>query len=96
MPSYANRQGAAIKEDYEFDAPEYEDELDESEQEHDEENDDFWTQYGMPAVTTLRFTYEDGAGKRSERLVDVKLFAESAWGSQLIGHCHTRSAVSAP
>lgn len=82
-----------MKDDYEFDAPEYEDELDESEQEHDEENDEFWTQYGMPAVTTLRFTYEDGAGKRSERLVDVKLFAESAWGPQLIGHCHTRSAT---
>jgi hypothetical protein len=79
--------------EYEFDASEYEDELDDNEHDPDDKNDEFWTQYGMPAVTTLRFTYEDGAGKRSERLVDVKLFAESAWGPQLIGHCHTRNAT---
>lgn len=72
--------------DYELDASEYENDL-------DDENDGFWTEYGMPAPTTLRLTYEDGSGEQSERLVDVRLFADSAWGPQLLGHCHTRNAT---
>jgi|GEM_PF-6373641 len=84
---------AGAQTEYEFDASEYEYEADDNENEPDDENDEFWTKYGMPAVTTLHFTYEDGTDKHSERLVDVKLFAESAWGPQLIGHCHTRNAT---
>lgn len=62
-------------------------------EEHDDENDEFWSEFGMPARATLRIAYENAMGEQSERVVDVKLFADSAWGPRLIGHCHSRGTT---
>lgn len=40
--------------------------------------------------TTLRLTYTDGNGKKTERIVDVQQYDEKHYGGMIIGHCHLR------
>lgn len=54
----------------------------------------FWeVQKPFPANATLRIDYEDGAGKRTERVVEVRQFGTDANGNILIGHCRMRNAT---
>lgn len=55
--------------------------------------DEFWEEEGMVAPACLHILYEDSDGNETERTVDVLRFAETAWGDQLIGRCHTRNAL---
>lgn len=54
----------------------------------------FWeVQQPFPAKATLRIEYEDGAGKGTERVVDVRQFGTDVTGNILIGHCRMRNAT---
>lgn len=54
----------------------------------------FWeVQQPFPAKATLRIKYEDGAGKQTERVVDVRQFGIDVNGNILIGHCRMRNAT---
>jgi len=54
----------------------------------------FWeVQQPFPVKATLRIKYEDGAGKQTERTVDVRQFGTDGSGNLLIGHCHLRNAT---
>ncbi len=54
----------------------------------------FWeVQQPFPAKATLRIEYEDGAGKQTERVVDVRQFGTDVYGNILIGHCRMRNAT---
>lgn len=54
----------------------------------------FWeVQQPFPAKSTLRIKYEDGAGKQTERVVDVRQFGTDVNGNILIGHCRMRNAT---
>lgn len=54
----------------------------------------FWeVQQPFPAKATLRIKYEDGAGKQTERVVDVRQFGTDVNGNILIGHCRMRNAT---
>lgn len=54
----------------------------------------FWeVQQPFPAKATLRIEYVGGAGKRTERVVDVRQFGAHMNGNILIGHCRLRNAT---
>jgi hypothetical protein len=54
----------------------------------------FWeVQQPFPVRATLRIDYEDGAGKRTERVVDIRQFGTDLNGNILIGHCRMRNAT---
>jgi hypothetical protein len=54
----------------------------------------FWeVQQPFPAKATLRIKYEDGAGKQTERVVDVRQFGTDVGGNILIGNCRMRNAT---
>jgi hypothetical protein len=67
-------------------------------QDRDEDKDNwegsFWeVQQPFPAKATLSLEYEDGAEKRTERVVDVRQFGTDVNGNILIGHCRMRNAT---
>lgn len=67
-----------------------------SEQEIDKDNweGSFWeVNEPLPAQATLRIDYEDGAGKKTVRVVDVRQFGSDGYGTLLIGHCRMRNAT---
>ena len=54
----------------------------------------FWeVQQPFPAKATLRITYEDGAGKETARVVDVRQFGTDGNRNILIGYCRMRNAT---
>jgi hypothetical protein len=54
----------------------------------------FWeVQEPFPVTASLRIDYEDGAGKKTERIVDVHQFGTDGYGNMLIGHCRMRNAT---
>jgi hypothetical protein len=54
----------------------------------------FWeVQDPFPVKASLRIDYEDGAGKKTERVVDVRQFGIDGYGNLLIGHCLMRNAT---
>lgn len=54
----------------------------------------FWeVQQPFPVKASLRIDYENGAGKRTERTVDVRQFGTDGYGNLLIGHCRMRNAT---
>lgn len=54
----------------------------------------FWdVQQPFPAKATLRIKYEDGTGKQTERVIDVRQFGTDMNGNILIGHCRMRNAT---
>jgi len=54
----------------------------------------FWeVQEPFPVRATLRIGYEDGAGMKSQRVVDVRQFGSDIYGGLLIGHCRMRNAT---
>lgn len=54
----------------------------------------FWeVQEPFPVRATLRIVYEDGAGMKSQRVVDVRQFGADIYGGLLIGHCRMRNAT---
>lgn len=54
----------------------------------------FWeVQEPFPVKATLRIEYEDGAGKKTERVVDIHQFGADLSGGLLIGHCRMRNAT---
>lgn len=60
----------------------------------DEWEGSFWeVTQPIPAKATLRLKYIDGAGRKSERTVDVRQFGAMGPNTLLIGHCHMRDAT---
>lgn len=60
----------------------------------DEWEGSFWeVTQPLSAKARLRMKYTDGAGKKSERSVDVKQFGAIGTSTLLIGHCHMRDAT---
>lgn len=54
----------------------------------------FWeAQQPFPAKATLHIEYEDGAGKQTDRVVDVRQCGTDVNGSIIIGHCRMRNAT---
>src|SRR3972149_10132320 len=47
----------------------------------------------FPVKATLKLTYVDGKGDRSQRIVDVREFDEYLYEGMLIGHCQLRDAT---
>lgn len=60
----------------------------------DEWEGSFWeVTQPLPARATLRLKYTDGAGRKTERTVDVRQFGAMGPTSLLIGHCRMRNAT---
>lgn len=60
----------------------------------DEWEGSFWeVTQPFPAKARLRLKYTDGAGKKTERSVDVKQFGAMENTTLLIGYCHMRDAT---
>ncbi len=60
----------------------------------DEWEGSFWeVQQPLPAKVKLRLNYVDGAGKKSERTVEVRQFGSFGISTLLIGHCVLRNAT---
>jgi hypothetical protein len=60
----------------------------------DEWEGSFWeVTQPFPTKARLRIKYTDGAGKRSERTVDVRQFGAIESGTLVIGHCHMRNGT---
>lgn len=60
----------------------------------DEWEGSFWeVTQPLPAKARLRLKYTDGAGRKSERTVDVRQFGAMGSNALLIGHCHMRNAT---
>jgi len=64
----------------------------------DEDSDNwegsFWdVEEPLPVKATLRLTYEDAKGKKSERTVDVRQFGAYGPTTLVIGRCHMRNAT---
>lgn len=54
----------------------------------------FWeVQQPFSAKAALRIEYEDGAGKKTERVVDVRQFGTDVNGNIFIGRCRMRNAT---
>ena len=54
----------------------------------------FWeVQEPFPVKASLRINYEDGAGKATERVVDIRQFGSDLYGNLLIGRCRLRNAT---
>lgn len=65
---------------------------------HDEDRDEwegsFWeVAQPLPAKARLRLSYTDGAGRKTERTVDVRQFGAFGDSVLLIGHCAMRNAT---
>jgi len=62
--------------------------------EKDEWEGSFWeVTQPLPAKAKLRLKYTDGAGRKTERTVDVRQFGSIGSNTLLIGHCHMRDAT---
>jgi tellurite resistance protein len=60
----------------------------------DEWEGSFWeVAQPLPAKAKLRLNYTDGAGRKTERTVDVRQFGTLGTNSLLIGHCNMRGAT---
>lgn len=60
----------------------------------DEWEGSFWeVTQPLPAKARLRLKYTDGAGRKSERTVDVRHFGLMGPNTLLIGHCNMRDAT---
>ena len=60
----------------------------------DEWEGSFWeVQQPVPVKARLRLNYVDGAGKRTERTVEVRQFGDFGSSTLLIGHCQLRNAT---
>lgn len=60
----------------------------------DEWEGSFWeVAQPLPAKARLRIKYTDGAGRKTERTVDVRQFGAMGPSTLLIGHCHMRDAT---
>ncbi|MBP6528539.1 MAG: hypothetical protein KA260_00360 [Burkholderiales bacterium] len=60
----------------------------------DEWEGSFWeVTQPLPAKARLRLKYTDGAGRKSERTVDVRHFGLIGPNTLLIGHCNMRDAT---
>ena len=60
----------------------------------DEWEGSFWeVAEPLPAKAKLRLKYTDGAGRRTERTVDVRQFGAIGQHTLLIGHCNMRDAT---
>lgn len=60
----------------------------------DEWEGSFWeVAQPLPAKAKLRLKYTDGAGRKTERTVDVRQFGTVGPNALLIGHCHMRDAT---
>lgn len=60
----------------------------------DEWEGSFWeVTQPLPAKARLRLKYTDGAGRKSERTVDVRQFGSIGPNALLIGHCNMRDAT---
>lgn len=60
----------------------------------DEWEGSFWeVAQPLPAKAKLRLNYTDGAGRKTERTVDVRQFGAIGPNALLIGHCHMRDAT---
>jgi tellurite resistance protein len=60
----------------------------------DEWEGSFWeVAQPLPAKAKLRLNYTDGAGRKTERTVDVRQFGTLGTNSLLIGHCNMRDAT---
>lgn len=66
----------------------------ETDDEKDNWEGSFWeVQHPFPAKAILRIEYQDGAGKKTERVVEVRQFGTDINGNILIGHCRMRNAT---
>ena len=60
----------------------------------DEWEGSFWeVTEPLPAKARLRLKYTDGAGRKTERAVDVRQFGAMGSSTLLIGRCHMRDAT---
>ena len=60
----------------------------------DEWEGSFWeVAQPLPAKAKLRLKYTDGAGRKTERTVDVRQFGAVGPNTLLIGHCNMRDAT---
>jgi tellurite resistance protein len=60
----------------------------------DEWEGSFWeVAQPLPAKARLRLNYTDGAGRKTERTVDVRQFGAVGPNTLLIGHCNMRNAT---
>lgn len=60
----------------------------------DEWEGSFWeVAQPLPAKAKLRLKYTDGAGRKTERTVDVRQFGAAGPNTLLIGHCNMRDAT---
>lgn len=60
----------------------------------DEWEGSFWeVAQPLPAKAKLRLKYTDGAGRKTERTVDVRQFGAIGPNTLLIGHCNMRDAT---
>lgn len=60
----------------------------------DEWEGSFWeVTQPLPAKARLRLKYTDGAGRKTERTVDVRQFGAMGPTTLLIGHCNMRSST---
>ena len=60
----------------------------------DEWEGSFWeVTQPLPAKANLRLKYTDGAGRKTERTVDVRQFGAVGPNTLLIGHCNMRDAT---
>jgi len=60
----------------------------------DEWEGSFWeVTQPLPAKARLRLKYTDGAGRKTERTVDVRQFGSMGPNALLIGHCNMREAT---
>lgn len=65
-----------------------------TEQDKDSWEGSFWEVIDpLPAKATLRLDYVDGAGRRTERTVNVRQFGSTGSTTLLIGHCRLRNAT---
>lgn len=90
-PQYHVRNPNHVKVTYETD-----DKTRASDTDNDKDNweGSFWeVQQPFPSKATLRIKYEDGVGKQTERVVDVRQFGTDVNGYILIGHCRMRNAT---
>ena len=58
----------------------------------DDDMDEFWDDQGLPAPATLVLRYVDSKGNGTQRIVDVRLFADTPYGAMLHGHCRYADA----
>ncbi len=62
--------------------------------EKDEWEGSFWeVAQPLPAKAKLRLKYTDGAGRKTERTVDVRQFGAVGANTLIIGHCNMRDAT---